>query len=82
MKLILVLFIGILIGAFIGIALMCLLQIRRTNEQKDLKTGIINLSDWIALIIYQESRTANKDKMEGMKDIQNMYEKFFEEELR
>lgn len=74
-------FIGIIIGAFIGVALMCLLQIRRINEQKDLKTGIINFSDWIALIIFQESKTANKDKIEGMKDIQNMYENFFEEEL-
>lgn len=72
---------GMFIGGFIGIVLMCLLQIRRTNEQKDLKTGIINFSDWIALIIYQEIKTANKDKIEGMKDIQNMYEKFFEEEL-
>lgn len=71
-----------ILGAFIGIALMCLLQIRRTNEQKDLKTGIINFADWIALIIYQESKTANKDKIEGMKDIQSMYEKYFEEELR
>ncbi len=32
---------------------MCLLQIRITNEYKDLKTGIINFSDWIALIIFQ-----------------------------
>ena len=72
---------GIFIGAFIGITLMCLLQIRRTNEYKDLKTGIINFSDWIALIIFQESKNANKDKIEGMKDIQSMYEKFFEEEL-
>ena len=75
------LIVGIFIGVFIGIALMCLLQIRRTNEQKDLKTGIINFADWIALIIYQESKTANKDKIEGMKDIQSIYEKFFEEEL-
>lgn len=73
---------GIFIGAFIGVALMCLLQIRRTNEYKDLKTGIINFSDLIALIIFQESKNANKDKIEGMKDIQNMYENFFEEELR
>lgn len=72
---------GIFIGAFIGITLICLLQIRITNEYKDLKTGIINFSDWIALIIFQESKNANKDKIEGMKDIQNMYEKFFEEEL-
>lgn len=73
---------GIFIGAFIGITLMCLLQIIRTNEYKDLKTGIINFSDWIALIIFQESKNANKDKIEGMKDIQNMYENFFEEELQ
>lgn len=73
---------GIFIVAFIGITLMCLLQIRKTNEQNDLKTGIINFADWIALIIYQESKTANKDKIEGMKDIQSMYENFFEEELQ
>lgn len=72
---------GIFVGAFIGIVLMCLLQIRRINEQKDLKTGIINFSDWIALIIFQESKNANKGKIEGMKDIQNMYENFFEDEL-
>lgn len=72
---------GVFIGALIGITLMCLLQIRRTNEYKDLRTGIINFSDWIALIIFQESKNANKDKIEGMKDIQNMYEKYFEEEL-
>lgn len=71
-----------ILGAFIGIALMCLLQIRRTNEQNDLKTGIINFADWIALIICQEAKTSNKDKIEGMKDIQNMYENFFEEELQ
>ena len=73
---------GIFIGAFIGITLMCLLQIIRTNEYKDLKTEIINFSDWIALIIFQERKNANKDKIEGMKDIQNMYENFFEEELQ
>lgn len=68
---------GIFIGAFIGITLMCLLQINRENNQIDYKRAIKNFGDHIALIIYQEKRIGNKD-VKGMEYIQKLFEQYFE----
>lgn len=73
-------FIGIIIGAFIGIALMCILQINRENKYYELSNAVKSLGNYIAIRVNQAERMERKD-LSGMKEVQRIYNYYFEEEL-
>lgn len=70
----------LVIGVVVGMFIMALFYENRIYECEDYRKAIKNFGDYIALIIYQEKRIGNKD-VEGMKQIQEIYEKYFEEEM-
>lgn len=73
--------IGILIGIIIGICIMCCLQINRENKYYETIQAIRNLSNYIAIRV-QQSERLEPEYLKGMKEVQKIYENYFEEELK
>ena len=73
--------VGLLIGLFIGVILMCLIQVNRENKYFKIIKAIRELAIYIDSRVEQAERM-EKEKVEGMKEIQKIYNYYFKEELK
>lgn len=78
--------IGFIIGGFFGMFLICLMQICKSDmyikTAKEYKEEIKTFIEYIKTTIKREKTAGkNKEYIAGMKDVANMYEKYFKEEL-
>lgn len=77
---------GFIFGGFFGMFLICLMQICRTDRNiktaREYKEEIKTFIEYIKNIIRKEKYIDKNEKyIEGMEDVANMYEKYFEEDL-
>lgn len=77
---------GFIFGGFFGMFLICLMQICRADRDvktaKEYKEEIRTFIEYIKNIIRKEKYIGKNEKyIAGMEDVDNMYEKFFKEDL-
>ena len=70
----------LLIGFILGVILMCLLQVNREDEIEDYRKDIRQLSYYIAIRVNQ-AEALESEKVEGMKEVQKIYDYYWREEL-
>lgn len=74
--------VGILIGGIIGIIIMCAAQINKENKYDDLVKAIRDFGDNMQLYICKCERIGPDPNLKGLKEYQEAYEFYFEEELK
>ena len=75
-------FIGLIIGGFVVLVIMSAIQVNRENNYIDLVEDVNGFNNYAKGTIKKEERLGtNLQYVLGMKDVANMYEKFFKEEL-
>lgn len=69
-----------IIGLFTGVILMCLVQVNRENKYFKIIKAIRELAIYIDSRV-EQAEIMEKEKVEGMKEVQEIYNGYFKEEL-
>jgi hypothetical protein len=72
--------VGLFTGLINGVILMCLVQVNRENKYFKTIKAIKWLGSYINTRVEQAERL-EKEKVEGMKEFQKIYNHYFKEEL-